>query len=83
MKVRIHIFSLNNFVNILISLLFISFLVLSSCTSFHEEAARAEILTRPHLQRGYHFEGKEEPFAGMMSGEMISVNRGVVSFPTY
>ncbi|MEL6194991.1 MAG: hypothetical protein AAFR66_23240 [Bacteroidota bacterium] len=63
--------------------LFFLFLLFAACTPFNKEQAKEEILRLHHLQRDYHVEKKAEPFAAMMSDQMISVNRGAINRPTY
>ncbi|MCB9289630.1 MAG: hypothetical protein H6560_20170 [Lewinellaceae bacterium] len=64
-------------------LLFLPVLLFSCSSGFDEEKERQAILELHEAQRGYHFQKKAEEFAGLMSENYISVNRGQVSRPSY
>lgn len=74
---------LQNFKKMKPVLLFLPVLLFSCSSGFDEEKERQAILELHEAQRGYHFQKKAEEFAGLMSENYISVNRGQVSRPSY
>ncbi|GAB4237478.1 MAG: hypothetical protein Tsb0034_12650 [Ekhidna sp.] len=47
-----------------------------------EQEARAQVLQLHHAQRDYHFNKDSIAFAGQMSENFISINRGEITTPT-
>jgi hypothetical protein len=65
--------------------LLVPLLFLTACTSqpaFNKEQATKEILQLHNLQRDYHFKKDSVAFAGQLSDDFISVNKGVISTPS-
>ncbi len=67
---------------ILIATLFF-FFGCDSNAPFDKEQATQEVLQLHHAQRDYHVNKKAEEFARLLSDDHISVNRGLISRPTY
>lgn len=64
----------------------LAFVFLAGCQTeptFKKEEAIQEILRLHETQRDFHFEKRAADFAGLLSDDHISVNRGVISRPSY
>ncbi len=76
-----------NFYNGITSFLtLVSIMLITACDTkesvFDLEKERQEILRIQQLQRSYHFNKDSVAFAESQAADMISVNRGSVSYPT-
>lgn len=67
----------------LLALLLSSLLLVSCRNTFDHEKETAAILGIHHAQRDYHLNAEAEAFARQMSDDFISVNRGIISEPTF